>query len=146
MLRRQKKLKPKVLFNASVVLSGLNSPKGGSAKVLGYVKADKIHGVISEIILDEILRHSSKIGYTKEGLHEKCVGIFNKIERSPKPETVKKYKNIVIDEGDCHVLASAEEVGADYLVSLDKKHILILQNKFKNLKIVTPAELIASFN
>ena len=146
MKKIQKNLKPKVLFNASVVLSGLNSPKGGSAKVLSYIQAKKIDGVISEIILDEILRHSNKIGYTKERLYRKCISIFKKIEISPKLETVKKYKNIVTDEGDCHVLASAEEVGADYLVSLDKKHILVLQNKLKKLKIVTPAELIASFN
>ena len=146
MQKKQKELKLKVLFNASVVLAGLNSPHGGSAKVLGYVERGKIDGYISEIIFDEIIRHSNKIGFKKSEVAKKCTSIFFDILESPGKKTVDKYYKIVIDIGDCHVLASAEEVDADYLVSLDKRHILVLKNRIRKFQIVSPAELIEIFN
>lgn len=48
----------------------------------------------------------------------------------------------MIDQGDSHVLASALELDVDYLVSLDKKHILALKNKIKKFAIASPKELI----
>ena len=60
MLKNQKNLRLRVLFNASVVLSGLKSPKGGSGKLLQFVKLGKIDGKISEVIYDEIFKTSSK--------------------------------------------------------------------------------------
>lgn len=130
-----------VFFNASVVLAGFKSPKGGSGKILSWAKQRKVKGVISEIILDEILRNSLKIGFDKLVLEKKIKEIFQ-IEVAPKPEIVKKYNSIVIYFGDAHVLASAEQAKTEYLVSLDQKHILILKDKIKVFKIVTPGELI----
>lgn len=48
----------------------------------------------------------------------------------------------MINQGDSHVLASALELDVDYLVSLDKKHILALKGKIKKFAIVSPKELI----
>lgn len=133
-----------VFFNASVVLAGFNSPKGGSGKIISWVKQKRIKGVISEIILDEILRNHAKIGFDKLILEKKIKEIFQ-VEVAPGEEVVNKYDSIVIYFGDAHVLASAEQVKADYLVSLDQKHILILKDKIKVFKIVTPGELIQEF-
>ena len=130
-----------VFFNASVVLAGLKSPKGGSGKILSWAKKGKIKGVISEIILDEILRNALKIGFDKFVLEKRIKEIFQ-VETAPKQEIVNHYGSIVIYFGDAHVLASSEQVRADYLVSLDQKHILILKDKIEVFKIVTPGELI----
>lgn len=146
MQKKQNNSKPKVLFNASVVLAGLYSPTGGSAKVLDYVQKGKVVGLISEIIFDEIIRHSGKVGISKKNLSKECIDIFKKIYDSPNQNCIDIYNNTVTDVGDCHLFASAEELGADYLVSLDKKHVLILKKRFKKLKIVSPAELIALFS
>lgn len=142
MRKSQRNLKPKVLFNASVVLSGIYSPNGGSSKVLSYIKDEKIDGYITEIIEDEILKHSEKINTSKTDLQKQCHNLFTIIFPAPKTDTVNKYNSIVLDEGDRHVLASAEELKVDILVTLDKKHLLVLKNKIKNLKIFTPGELI----
>lgn len=133
-----------VFFNASVVLAGLRSPKGGSGKIISWVKQKKIKGIISEIILDEILRNSSKIGFDKTVLGKIIKDIFQ-IEAAPNKETVNKYGEVVIYFGDAHVLASAEQAKVDYLVSLDQKHILILEDKIKVFKIIMPGELIEEF-
>lgn len=142
MKKKQKNLKAKVLFNASIVLSGINSPKGGSAVLLNLVKNKKLNGVISEIIFDEILRHSSKFDLTKEEISNLCLGMFSVVSSAPSEKDVKKYFKTVIDEGDAHVLASCDKEKVDFLVTLDKKHLLILKGKIKDLKIVTPGELI----
>lgn len=142
MKKRQKNLKLKILFNASVVLSGINSPKGGSAVLLNFVKIRKLNGIISETILDEILRHSAKFGLTRGEMSKFCLEIFPETASAPSEREVKKYYKTVIDEGDAHILASCEREKVDFLVTLDKKHLLILKGRIKDLKIMTPGELI----
>lgn len=70
-------------------------------------------------------------------------GIYSSlfITAAPSEKYVKKYDSIVADQGDSHVLASAAELEADFLISLDKKHILVLKNKIKEFIIVSPKEL-----
>jgi len=139
MSRKVKNLKKKVFFNASVVLAGLHSPSGGSAKVLNWSKKGKIKGIISEVVLDEIRRHADKINLTPKTL-EKKIGEFVVILPAP-PENIK-YRRIVKDFGDIHLFSSSEEIKVDYLVSLDKKHVLSLVKKIKKFKILSPGELI----
>ena len=131
-----------IFFNASVILSGLNSPRGGSAKVLNWVKQSKVEGVISELVLDEVLRHSNKIGIKKNTSRSKVINIFKKnIQESPKSIS-KIFEKLAIDVGDSHLFESSKTSRVDYLVSLDKKHILALKNKVKDFIIVSPGELI----
>lgn len=133
MSKKQKSSRKKVLFNASVIIAGHYSPNGGSGKLLGWVKSEKIEGIISETILDEVKRHI-----------EKCPDIFKTVSPAPNLISVKKYQKIVTDPGDAHLFTTAQETKADFLVSLDKKHVLILKDKIKKPKIVSPGELIES--
>jgi len=131
-----------VFFNASVILTGLASPSGGSAKLLNMVKDSKLKGIISEVILDEVVRRAEKVGLTPDFANKASVIIFKNIMIPPDVTSVDLYSKIVIDKGDCHVLASAMEAKVEFLVSLDKKHILSLKNKIKKYRIVSPKELI----
>jgi len=133
--------KPIVFFNASVILAGLKSPNGGSAKLLNWVKENKIIGIISEIVIEEVLKNTNKIFLTKEKALKLISQIFL-IVKSPNKKYFSVFKDIVLDEGDIHLLVSAKNVKANFLVSLDKKHILSLKNKIKDSKIVLPKELI----
>lgn len=137
---------PKVFFNASVILAGLHSSKGGSAKLLSWAKKRIISGIASEIILDEVLSRCGKINITKNEVNRKLQGVFSEITPPPKRSTVDAFKKIVVDVGDAHVLASGKETKTDYIVSLDKKHILVLKRKFKYSKIVSPGELIENIS
>lgn len=134
------------LFNASVVLAGLKSPAGGSGKLLLWIRQAKIKGVISEIILDEVIRNAKRIGFTQEDISRSTKEIFTQISPAPKEKTVEQFKERVLDLGDAHVLASAKEEGVSFLVTLDKKHLLVLKSKIKIFKIVSPAQLIELFN
>lgn len=135
-------MKPvKAFFNASVILAALNSPRGGSAKLIKYCRQQKIHGEISEIVLDEIRRNLFKFKITT-GEVKRTVLNFQKILPPPEEKLVKKYQRVVIDPGDGHILASAEEAKVKYLVSLDKHHILTLAKKITKFKIVNPKQLL----
>lgn len=131
-----------VLFNASVVLAGLKSRAGGSGELLQWVKQGKIKGIISETIFDEVLRNAGRIGFTREQAEKSTEDIFIQVSQAPKEETVERFKEKVLDLGDAHVLASAREEGVQFLVTLDKKHLLVLKDKIKTFKIVSPGQLI----
>ncbi len=132
-----------VLFNASVVLAGLRSETGASGVLLKLVREGKIRGIISELIFDEVLRHSLKISIAEKKVESKVLKIFtNNVSRSPQEGVVEKYYPFVSDHGDAHVLASYEQEDCDVLVTLDKKHLLVLQGKIKGVKIVSPGEFL----
>lgn len=136
--------KPLVVFNASVIIAGLYSPGGGSGKLLRWLANKKINGVISEIILDEVVRNINQIKKSRTEVEDNLLSLF-RIVRAAGKNKVEKYFNLVVDKGDAHLLATALEIGAEFLVSLDKKHILILKNKIKTFKIVSPKELIECY-
>lgn len=130
-----------VFFNASVIITGIISPKGGSAKVLSWAKREKIHGIISEVIFSEVLRHTNKIGKDEGSLTKEILKLNFRIVKAPS-KLNSKFKTIVVDPGDVHVLTSALESKVKYLITLDAKHILSLSSKVKEFKIVTPGQLI----
>lgn len=134
---------PLVLFNASVVLAGIRSSHGGSRVVLKWAYSRKIRGFISEIILDEALRHADKITHSADELQKEISAYFPHIVAAPPEALVKKMTGRVLDPGDAHLLATAKEHHAQFLVSLDKRHILILKDKVGELTVVSPGELIA---
>ena len=142
MPKKQNNLKKTVFFNASVILAGLKSPAGGSGKLLSWSKDNKINGIISEIVLDEAIRHAGDVGLRPGNIQLAIRIIFKWIQAAPEKENVAKFNKIVGDPGDAHVLASCHEAKTDFLVTLDKKHLLILQKKIKWVKIVSPGELI----
>jgi len=144
MPKKQNGLRKIVLFNASVILAGLKSPAGGSGKLLFLSRTNKITGVISEIILDETVRHAADVDLKPADIRLAIETMFGRILAAPEIENVARFNKIVIDPGDAHVLAAGYEAKADFLVTLDKKHLLILQKKIKWVKIVSPGELIES--
>lgn len=145
MTKKVKNLGVKAFFNASVVLASCYSPTGGSAKLLSWCKEGKIQGFISEIVLGEILKNLLKTKGDYSLFGEK-IKFFKKILPIPDQKEVKKYDKVVLDRGDAHVLASCEEGKANYLVTLDKKHLLSLKKKIKHFNIVNPGELISIFH
>ena len=90
--------------------------------MLLMVKKGEIYGVISEVVLDEVLSKSAKLGKSKELVEKKVLNIFPHILPAPQKSTVESYKRIVIDHGDSHILASCKEYKSDYLITLDQKH------------------------
>lgn len=142
MRKKQKNSRKNVFFNASVILAGLKSPSGGSGKLLSFSATNKINGFISEIILDEVLRHVDDVGLSSSRVQSAINAIFSQIQAPPEEKSVSCFNKIVIDQGDAHVLSSCYSAKTDFLVTLDKKHLLSLREKIKWVKIVSPGELL----
>lgn len=133
---------PLVFFNASVILAGLASPRGGSAKLLRLVREQKIRGVISEVILDEVVRRSERVNIEKAIAADKIAAVFYQILPAPSIRLVSQFNQIVTDPGDAHVLASTFQAKATVLVTLDRKHLLSLAKSVRTFRILSPKQLI----
>lgn len=135
----------KVFFNASVILAGINSPGGGSAKLLQYIRSKKIKGLINVPVLDEAIKHADKIKKTSKDIMKAIYDIGFELLPAPKNEEIEKYYENISDFGDAHLLASSINSKCEFLVSLDKKHVLAIKNKINKTKIVSPKELLLEY-
>lgn len=143
---KRKRSLPRVVFNASVLLSALRSPNGGSGELLKLLWKKRFVGIVSETILDEALKHADRIPLSKEQVRGKISRYFPKILPAPQEDSVSRYKRLMLDEGDAHLFATYQEARCDGLVSLDKHHVLALKGKLKGVVIVAPGELIRNFS
>lgn len=137
----------KILFNASVVLAGAKSRSGASGVLLSLVKKGRINGIITELIFDEIIKHARKLGFTAGEMREMVINNFSThIVEAPAETEVRKFASKVLDADDAHILASYVQNNCDVLVTLDKKHLLVLKGKIKGVQIFSPGDLIKFFS
>ena len=133
----------KVFFDASVVIAALLSPTGGSAKLLGFAKNKKIVAITSQTVIDEVTDHTEKIRKTPEKIfsYVKESGLLVR-ERVTQTE-IEKVSGIV-DSTDAHLIVGARGAACQYLVTLDKKHLLRsdIRKNVAPLHIVNPKELL----
>lgn len=132
----------KVYFDASVIVSALISSTGGSAKLLEMVKEKIITGITSQTVIDEVLEHTEKIKLSSQIIQGYITNSRLLVRKKITQNDIDPYKDIV-DAQDAHVLAGAHLTQCKYLVTLDKKHLLILKGKIKRIKIVNPKKLLA---
>lgn len=136
--------KPKIFLDSSVLLAGLYSPKGGSAIILGRIKKKKLVGFISYSVIEETKRNiRKKFSLKLLAKLEEIIKIVN-IQESFEPKDILKYRRLV-DPKDIHVLVFADSSRAEFLITLDKKHLKTkkLQKAKLPFKIVTPKEFLS---
>lgn len=131
-----------VFLDASVILSGLASPTGGSRKLFDAAKIKKLKLITSTSVLEEVSTHLEKLGIEQKCLIELLSRKTIRLVTRPKEEIVEKFRRVTPDPDDVHVLAGAVLSGAGLLISLDKKHILTLRVKkaLKPVLVKSPRE------
>ena len=134
----------KVFFDASVIIAAIMSSKGASFELLKYASRKKIIAITSKTVINEVLANLHKI----EDFNEKDLDSFivnNKIivRKAVGRSEIKQFADVVYQK-DAHVLAGARLTDSDYLVSLDRKHIVKneIRNKVKDIQVVLPKELL----
>ncbi len=133
----------KVYLDASVIIAALLSPTGGSAKLLEFVKLGVVVGVVSQTVIDEVEEHSLKIKKShkeiRKFIQENSIIVRERIDKLE----LESFKDS-IEEEDIHVAVGARLTKCDYLVTLDKKHLLKAEVKkmLKPLKVVSPKEVL----
>lgn len=136
------KTTPTVVFDTSVFLSGLASPNGGSAKLLELCRTGRIHGVLSKTILHESLSHAEKLQLKPEQVAREAKKCFRTILPAPDTSLIDALEYVPPDPDDIHLLVSSKEISADYLVTLDQRHLLKNASVIKDVAVVSPKQLI----
>ena len=128
----------KVVLDTNVIVSAIVF--GGKPElILNLITAEKIDGYISRFIIAEtcgILRQKFKHTESEiEAIEETLKNAFSLIEPNFSISIVKDNLS------DNKILACALAAKADYLISGDKKHILLLK-KIKNVPILSPEQFL----
>lgn len=133
----------KIFLDASVIIASMLSPTGGSSKVIRLGQLGEWAQITSQTVIDEVKDHTEKIDKSAQEIDqfikEHSVIVRQRMTKSEIKPFIK-----LVDEGDAHLIAGSKLTGADFLVTLDKKHLLKadIKNRFKPLNIVNPEELL----
>lgn len=133
----------KISLDSSVIIAGINSTTGASQIILKLARDGEIIASISEIVLQEIMRNLKKKmpeNVLIRFLEYLALSNFKKVDFEHESE-ILKYHGITEDK-DIHVIAAAFKSKVDYLVTLDKKHLLKLEGKNFPFIIITPGEFL----
>lgn len=135
----------KIYLDASVIIAALLSPTGGSAKIIELSGLGIFVAITSQTVIEEVEAHSLKI--KKERIEIRKFITHSRVLVREKLLLSEIEMIEKIDVEDAHLIAGAKLTGCNFLVTLDKKHLLKTEIKeyFKPLKIVTPGELLEIF-
>lgn len=135
----------RVYFDASVIIASILSPTGGSSELFRLVNRGIIKGITSQTVVEEILEKDKpqKLKKSKEELKQFIGSSGLLVRKGITSEEIMVYKDIVEIE-DAHLVAGANLTRCEYLVTLDKKHLLRqdIQKRVLPLQILSPKELI----
>jgi len=135
---------PKIFIDSSVLIAGLYSNKGGSAKILKKIAQRKLVGFISPPIIEETKRNIRKKFSLKLLSELEAIVKGLTIQETFEPQDIFEFKPL-INIKDLHVLVFAKNSKADFLITLDKKHFKTKKLQEANLpfKILTPREFLS---
>ncbi|GCL43638.1 putative toxin-antitoxin system toxin component, PIN family [Anabaena sp. FACHB-1250] len=128
---------PLVIVDTSVFISALLSknPNSAPCQIIIFWREGKFNLVISPQILEELVEKLLAKNIDKTDIKDILTAIFYTAIKIQGTYEATILDNI--DPNDNMFLAAAYEVSADYLVSLDKKHILPLKY-YHGTQILSP--------
>lgn len=135
-----------LFFDASVLVAAAYSPTGGSALLLAACRAGGFRAQITYAILWESIKALSE---ASQEVTQRLLYWLGEIvwEFLPVPsaETLVQYQQYVAPD-DAHVLAAAVEGGSEYLLTLDRRHILaaiqVIKQAGLTISIMRPGDFI----
>ena len=136
-----------LFFDASVLVAGAHSVSGGSALLLDACKLGGFTAQITFLIILEAY-HTLDSGFPRRSI-DRFRGYLNGIHWEvlpvPQEEDLQRYTPL-IHAKDVHVLAAAAEAGCEFLLTLDRRHILAaaeaVQGAGLPIRILTPGDFI----
>ena len=140
-MAKRRQVISRVFVDSSVLFTAINSPSGGSAKLF-IIKKMKL--LVCKVVLTEVERN---VRQKLRSYH--LERFFNLVENlevvvgKPDKNLVRQAEGVTVKK-DAVILAEAKRVKADYLVTLDRKHLLTekADRWLKPKKVVTPKMLL----
>lgn len=133
----------KVVIDSSVWIAGIGSRAGfASEAILKSYKNPNIEIFISSEIITEIKRNLIKKFKFEDFLAEKAETVIKNLCDGNIAVFLNEERVVKsINPKDRHILLLCQEVGADYLVTFDRKHLLSLK-KYQKTLIMEPRDFI----
>jgi|SRR3989344_9417321 len=133
----------KVVIDTNVVVSG-TFWTGNSYEVIKTVVEGKANLIVSVPILkeyDKILNSGEILDKTTTYQKARIKVIHKILSQAIIVEPKEKFEIIKDDLDDNKFLDAAIEGSANFIISRDKKHLLVLK-KFRNIPIISPEEFL----
>jgi predicted nucleic acid-binding protein len=133
----------RLFLDSSVLFSAAYSSKGHSRDLLTLAIREEIVIVVSDLVIEETRRN-----LTEEA--PESVTFLELVLNSLPLEFVKPSRNEITEAAkyvalkDAAIIAAAKKAKVDFLVTLDKKHLLgkTELDRYSRLKIVTPQDAV----
>lgn len=141
------KLKLRGFLDSNVIFSGLYSSQKAPGKILEYFIQGRIRVVISQQVLEEIVRvMKEKLPGALPFLNQLLMNSPPEIITDALPAEVKRWSRL-LQIGDAAILAAAISARPDYFVTGDN-HFLNNRGMVEEtgLHIITPTELLKLLN
>ena len=139
-----------LFFDASVLVAGAHSPEGGSALLLEACKMRGFTAQTTFLIILEAL-HTLERDFPQRSLarfYEYLAEIDWDILSVPPQEKLQEYASLIHPD-DLHVLAAAVEGGSEFLLTLDRRHILAAREAVEEarlpIRILRPGDFIQQY-
>ena len=137
--------KKKVFLDASAFIAAAGSASGGSSLILEVCRGLHFSAVVTRKILLEAQKNIRRKLSTEALLrfYKEIAKLNPEIIKPPTEEMLSKYNDIIALK-DRHVLASALECKADFLITLDQKHFQteVIRQANLPITIMTPKEFL----
>lgn len=136
---------PKVFLDANIYIAGFVSEEGASHFLLEIAGRKKMILYASKLVLREAernLRLKAKPGHLKS-FRRYLQKTKIRVVSAPEAERLKTFEAFIHPK-DLPVLGAALAAGADFLITLDKRHFFsaALQSKLQKPKVMTPRDFL----
>jgi predicted nucleic acid-binding protein len=139
-----------LFFDASVLVAGAHSEEGGSALLLDACELSGFTAQVTSLVVLEA-NHVLERDFPPRSLarfYNYLAQIEWEVLPVPPGETLQEYGSM-IDQKDLHVLAAAAEGKSEFLLTLDRKHVLSAANAVEKadlpIRILTPGDFIRRY-
>lgn len=135
----------KAVLDSSVLVSAFFSPNSTSANLLERASEGVFTLCLSREILEETRgvlmrdRHRTRLRYAPEKAMRYC-DLLKRVAECVK-EQLPDLRVVPLDPKDDMIIATAVAVGANYLVTGDRRHLLPI-GTYEGIHIVTPREFL----
>ena len=136
----------KVFIDTNVLIAGVASVTGASAAVLDLCEAEILQMVVSrQVLVEADCNFSAKLLNLIIQFRRFIQNLAILMVEDPPAKAVERASSLV-DRKDAAILAAAMESEVDYLITLDKKHLLKQEVQHNiPIKVCTPAEFLRTF-
>jgi putative PIN family toxin of toxin-antitoxin system len=134
---------PRIFLDSNVIISGLYSSKNAPGKILEMFIQGKIDFVISQSVLEEVIRViNRKLPEVLPLFNELLINCPPEIVADPSTEEVKRWSGLIHRE-DAIIFAAAISAQPEYFVTGDDDFLRnIAIAKQTDLRIITPAQFL----